>query len=126
MSYARHQYRNDQDTVPLVGNDMDTAPRTLVNAQILWQPRENVALELDWIHSDEYYLEPQNEQAYSGHNIFNLLSTWALTDQVRLSAQITNLFDRAYAERADFTGFSGPRYFPGRPRSGFVGIEYHF
>ena len=126
MSYARHQYRNDQGIIPLAGNDMDTAPRTLVNAQILWQPKENIALELDWIHSDEYYLEPQNEQVYSGHNIFNLLSTWELTEQVRLSAQITNLFDKAYAERADFTGFSGPRYFPGRPRSGLVGIEYQF
>ena len=126
MSYARHQYRNNQGDTMLAGNDMDTAPRTLANAQLLWQPREDLELELDWVHSDEYFLEPQNEQQYSGHNVFNLLGSWALSEQIRLSAQITNLFDKAYAERADFTSFSGPRYFPGRPRSGLVGIEYQF
>ena len=126
MSYARHQYRNNQGDTILAGNDMDTAPRTLANAQLLWQPREDLELELDWVPSDEYFLEPQNEQLYSGHNVFNLLGSWALSEQIRLSAQITNVFDKAYAERADFTSFSGPRYFPGRPRSGLVGIEYQF
>lgn len=126
MTYARHQYRNDQGSNLLAGNDMDTAPRTLANAQLLWQVSEDMALEFDWVHSDEYYLEPENQESYSGHNIFNLLGTWSVSENVRLSAQVTNLFDKAYAERADFTGFSGARYFPGRPRSGLVGIEYQF
>ena len=126
MTYARHQYRNNQGSSEIAGNDMDTAPRTLANAQLLWQVNDSMDLELDWIHSGDYFLEPENQQRYSGHNIFNLLGSWQISDNLALSAQLTNLFDKEYAERADFTGFSGHRYFPGRPRSGLVGMEYQF
>ena len=44
----------------------------------------------------------------------NLRARWQLTQRVDLFARIINLTDTAYAERADFTGFSGDRYFPGK------------
>jgi outer membrane receptor protein involved in Fe transport len=44
--------------------------------------------------------------------------------QVRLS--VNNLLDEAYAARADYTGFTGYRYFPGEPRAFVVGFTHRF
>ena len=126
MTYAKHQYRNNLGDLVLAGNDMDTAPRWLANAQLIWAPQETLDVSLDWRHVSDYYLEPQNQQRYSGHNVFDIRSVWQPATDWQLTLQILNLFDREYAERADWTTFSGPRYFPGRPRSLQMGIEYQF
>ena len=39
---------------------------------------------------------------------------------------LLNVTDVQYAERADYTSFSGDRYFPSAPRSLFVDIEYRW
>ena len=40
-----------------------------------------------------------------------------MTPKWNIAARITNLTNRDYADRADFSNFSGERYFPGEPRS---------
>nr|WP_250207241.1 TonB-dependent receptor [Alteromonas oceanisediminis] len=126
LTYGRHQYQNDQGDLVIAGNDMDTAPRRLANAQLLWQPIESLDVELNWVYTDGYFLDPENEEYYAGHNVFDVGMVWAVTQNVTLTAKIANVFDREYAERADTTSFTGPRYFPGKPRSGLVGVEYSF
>lgn len=126
MTYAKHEYRNNLGDLALAGNDMDTAPRWLANAQLQWAAQPNLDLSLEWRHVSDYYLEPENQQEYSGHNVFDLRSQWQVNQDWLLRFHVLNVFDRAYAERADWTTFSGPRYFPGRPRSVQMGVEYQF
>ena len=45
-----------------------------------------------------------------------------LTDRSRLFARIVNLFDKRYADRADFA-FGSYRYFPSMPIQGYLGVE---
>lgn len=126
VTYARHEYRNNLGDLVIAGNDMDTAPRWLGNVQLAWQPSDNISAELDWRYTSDYYLEPENTVSYSGHNIADVRVLWVLSESLSLNVQVLNALDRAYAERADFTTFSGPRYFPGKPRHAQVGVSYQF
>lgn len=126
MTYSRHQYRNDLGDLLLAGKDMDTAPRRLATAQLQWTPTDSLTGEIDWRYTSEYFLEPENERLYNGHNIVDLRMRWQLNDDWQLNGQVLNALDRAYAERADYTVFSGPRYLPGRPRSVQMGVQYQF
>ena len=49
-----------------------------------------------------------------------------LSTSMKGFVRVDNIFDKAYAERADFNAFGGDRYFPGLPREFYVGIEYTF
>jgi len=44
---------------------------------------------------------------------------------VTLFGKLTNIFDKRYADRADF-GFGSPRYFPGEDRGLMVGTALRF
>ena len=124
-NYSQHEYSNDQlsGEININGNDVDTAPRRFGNFRFGWTPLANARLELEWIHMDSYYLEPENLREYPGHDLMNLRGTLELGGDWRLSARIMNLTDERYAERADFTTFTLERYFPGEPRSLYVGVE---
>ena len=127
MTWARHQYENNPalSTTPVQGNDIDTSPRTLGSAQLTWQPDEDTRLELEWVHVDEYFTDPQNQNTYEGHNLLHLRARWQATDQLQLHGRVMNLTDRDYAERADFA-FGNDRYFVGTPRSLFLGLRFSF
>ena len=72
---------------------------------------------------DSYYLEPDNNHEYSGHNLLNLRLVSDITPRLQLGLRATNLSDEDYAERADF-GFGNYRYFVGEPRSLYVQLSY--
>jgi outer membrane receptor protein involved in Fe transport len=71
-----------------------------------------------------YYLNPENLHRYKGHSILHLRAGWAVSEAIGLYANISNLTDRRYAERADYTTFSQQRYFPGTPRTVQVGVKF--
>ena len=102
-------------------NDIDTAPRQLGSARFVYNDGELQA-ELEWIHMGEYYLEPENQEEYSGHDLFNLRLAKQFNPVFSGALRITNLFDQNYAERADF-GFGGYRYFVGESRAIFTEIK---
>ena len=56
----------------------------------------------------------------------NLRTRIALGERLIVTLRLLNLTDRAYADRADYTVFSGERYFPGRPRSAYLGVEWRW
>ena len=118
-SYSRQTYEHEQliNGVQIQGNEIDTAPRWLLNGVLVWQPATHFSTELEWQHISPYFTDPENLHQYNGHHLFALYSQWQVTDSVQLGLRIQNLFDKRYAERADFSGFSGDRYFPGRPRN---------
>ncbi len=126
---ARHEYDSDISLIgssgDIKGNDIDTAPRRFGSMRLGWQIRPQHRAELEWVHMDKYYLEPDNNHEYDGHNLLNLRLTSQVTPRLLLALRATNLTDEDYAERADF-GFGNYRYFVGEPRSLSVQLSYSF
>jgi iron complex outermembrane receptor protein len=125
-SYAKHTYTHDEvlGSVNIRGNDMDSAPRHMGNLSIGWQALSALSLSMDLQYMGRYFTDAENEHEYPGHSIVNLSANWQIMAAMQLNIRLNNLSDRAYAERADYTNFSQERYFPGRPREIYAGLEY--
>lgn len=124
-SYAEHEYSDHRLSggVDIDGNDVDSAPHEFGSARVGWNFIPGARAELEWVHEGDYYTDPENLHRYDGHNLFNLYCFWQLTTHWKAHVRVTNLTDRKYAERADYTSFSGDRYFPGEPRALYLGVE---
>jgi iron complex outermembrane receptor protein len=126
-TYAHHEYDRNISLLGssgnIKGNDIDTAPRAFGSTRLGWAINSDNRAELEWIYMDSYYLEPDNEHEYSGHNLLNLRVVSDITPRLQLGLRATNLSDEDYAERADF-GFGNYRYFVGEPRSLYVQLRY--
>lgn len=127
-TYAKHQYNDDRllNGVAIDGNLVDSAPRFFSNLRLNWTPTQNTALELEWLHQGSYYTDPENLHQYDGHDLLNLRGRWQLNKEITLSARLLNLTDEDYAERADYSSFSGDRYFPGEPRGLYLGFNISY
>ena len=125
---AKHTYRHSElsGDIDIRGNDMDTAPRHVANTQLRYTPTETITAELAWQHMGSYYTDPENAHKYDGHDVVDLRTSWDINPVLTVYGRINNLFDEAYAERADYTSFSGDRYFPGRPRNYMVSLVYRW
>ncbi|SDZ80793.1 TonB-dependent receptor [Microbulbifer marinus] len=124
-SYAEHRYRDER----LLGGDsiqnnlVDSAPRHFGSSRLLWQPEAALSWELEWVHQGRYYTDPENRHSYPGHELLNLRARWEWQEGWELAVRALNLTDEAYAERADFSNFSGDRYFPGGRRSLYLAVS---
>lgn len=127
-SYAEHEYNDDRvlNGVVIDDNEVDSAPHHFGSLRLGWDFTTDARAELEWVHQGDYYTDPENLHEYEGHDLINLRSRWALNDKLAVMARVTNLTDREYAERADFSGFAGDRYFPGEPRSLYLGVEVSY
>lgn len=123
---ARHEYAFSRaveggETI-ISGNDVDTAPRQIHSASLAvdfgaWHPA------LTWRRVGTYFLDAANTAKYPGHKVADLSLKYRGLDAVSLTLNVDNLFDTAYADRADFA-FGNYRYFPARGRAAFLSIEY--
>ncbi len=115
-SWAVHEYSYARlyGNINIDGNDIDTAPRWQGSAHALYQPTERTSVELEWVYLGKYFLDPQNAHEYAGHNVLNVRAQQSY-DNWEFAAQLTNLFDRHIADRADY-GFGSYRYFVGEGR----------
>ncbi len=125
VSYAEHIYENNAllNGVDITGNGVDTSPKLNAFASLNWQPKANLSLSLEWQHIDQYYLEPENINQYEGHDLLNIRSQWRINKDWMVYFNLENLSDEKYADRADFSGFTGERYFPGKPINYQLGIR---
>ena len=128
VSFARHRYKFDfiRDGENLNGNDIDTAPRHFGSMQLAWKPTNKITAELEWVHMGAYYLDPNNRHKYEGHDYLNLRAAFQVTERYGLFLRVMNLTNSRYAERADWTIFTDERYFPGKPRSFYMGLNAQF
>jgi iron complex outermembrane receptor protein len=127
-SYALHRYDSDISLLgsrgSIQGNDIDTAPRHFGSVQLMadfasrGQP---IRAEVEWLWVAKYWLDPNNQHKYAGHELLNLRAAWDITPSLTVTLVATNLLDEGYAERADF-GFGSYRYFVGEPRSAVLGL----
>jgi len=61
-----------------------------------------------------------------GHDLLHLRANHKVTNNLTIHGRINNMLNTKYAERADFCGFAGDRYFVGEERSLHVGASYKF
>ncbi|MBF7074077.1 TonB-dependent receptor [Glaciecola sp. MH2013] len=117
MTFAEHEYTKALTLArsDIAGNEIDTAPRSLGSVQIAWELSADILAELSLQHLGNYFLDPANTAEYDGHNLIDLNVRYHYSDAVTFNANIYNLTDEDYAERADF-GFGNYRYFVGQPQ----------
>ncbi len=124
---ARHTYRFDraveQGERIIAGNDVDTAPRRLHTLRATLEPLPHTRMELEWVAVGPYYADAANTARYPGHDLLNLRAMWTPTPTWSFALRVTNLTDRAYADRADLS-FGNWRYFPGRGRAAFLELAW--
>ena len=127
FTYAEHEYDNNPGISRnnIAGNLIDTAPKTLGSARLLWKPRDNFDMELEWVHIGSYFQDPENQNKYDGHDLFHLRGQIRVSKRSTIFIHLKNLTDKNYAERADFA-FGSHRYFVGTPRSPFIGFKRSF
>ncbi len=128
LSYARHRYENNPglSESDIEGNDIDSAPRKSAFVELAHEGVSGLDWGLELIYSGSYYLEAENNFKYPGHTLANLRLSMPWSERISTTLRINNLGDKRYAERADFTSFSGPRYWPGEPRTLIASLEYQF
>ena len=130
-TYAIHQYTNDpydpdgnnMNLISIIDNDIDTAPRWFGGARLLFSPTTKINVEFEWTRVGKYYLDPENLHSYDGHSLINLRGSYDILPALQLFVRVKNLTNQKYATRADYTSFSGLRYFPGIPRQIALGLE---
>ena len=128
FTYAKHKYENNPglSREDVNGKIVDTAPKTLGSSRFKWEPIDALDIELEWVHIGSYFQDPANKNKYEGHDLLHLRVELDIgRGDSRVFAQVKNLGDKDYAERADFA-FGSHRYFVGTPRSVFVGFRKSF
>jgi len=130
INLADHTYNfsdaaNSPSNTITAGDKVDTAPEIYGTGVLKLLPLEGFSTEIEWRHLGEYFLDPGNTQTYPGHDVFVLRGQYEFADDHILFARLDNLFNKRYANRADFA-FGSERYFPGRPRTLFIGLRGEF
>lgn len=128
VNLASHTVENSEDSggTALKGNDVDGAPNIFGNAHLQWRPNSQFLAELEWVSMGDYYTNPENTASYEGHDLLNLRAQYQVNSTIDVSLNVLNLTDEEYAERADWTSFTGDRYFTGEPVRAFVAVTWKF
>ncbi len=128
-TFARHEYTFSRaveggETI-VAGNDVDTAPRNIhsLNLELPLDHAGEWTLGLTTAYVGPYYLDAANTARYSGHDVTNLRVSWNAPGDFRFALHVDNLFDQAYADRADYA-FGNYRYFPARGRALFLSADF--
>ena len=131
-TFARHEYAFTRaveggETI-IDGNDIDTAPRNLHSLRFevdlgTLAGIDGLRLALDANYVGKYYLNAANTATYAGHTVANGRILWRPASRFDVAVRVDNLFDKRYADRADFA-FGNYRYFPARGRAIFLSVNY--
>ena len=105
------------------GNEIDTAPQQLHNLRVDARFNQQFSAAMDLFFVDRYFLDAANTASYPGHEVVNLRVGWSPRDDLRTTLRVDNVFDTAYADRADFA-FGNYRYFPARGRALFLSVDF--
>ncbi len=128
FNMALHTYENSEISggIDIKGNNVDTAPNVFGNLRLTWRPTPTLLAELEWVNMGDYYTNPENTADYEGHDLANLRMQYQYSEDINLSLNLLNITDVQYAERADWTSFTGDRYFPGEPARAFFAVNWNF
>jgi iron complex outermembrane receptor protein len=126
-TFARHEYDFSRAVEGgeniAAGNDVDTAPRQMHDLGLDARLSEALSAAIDVNHLGRYFLDAANTATYPGHTVADLRLDWRARQGLHASLRIDNVFDTAYADRADFA-FGNYRYFPARGRALFLSLDF--
>ena len=127
FNLAGHLYDFTNSSIGIYsGNDIDTSPNLFGSVFFNYKLNERIKFQIEQEFMDEYYTEPSNLYIYKGHNLTNVRSSYEVNKNLSLNFSVINFFDKAYAERADYSSFSGERFFPGIPLKWRLAINYKY
>ncbi len=128
---ASHRYLtwSPRSNLSFDGNRVEAAPRNLGTARLRAPLPALLAdrtghLEVEGVRMGSFWMNPENTNRYEGHVVWNLRGELPLAGDASLFLRITNLADRAYADRASFNAFRGEELSPGRPRAVALGMRW--
>lgn len=133
-SYAVHTYEDwkPNTTTDYSGNEMESAPRTMINTTLNYQPVSNPRLKFaaEWVRLGSYWMDQANTEKYDGHDLINLRAHYEINKKSTTYVRIMNLTDETYATAATYkpAGF-GPEkfeYAPGMPLTLYLGYSQKF
>ncbi|MDA8231774.1 MAG: TonB-dependent receptor [Magnetospirillum sp.] len=125
-SYAQHTYESwVASGVNYSGNQINNAPKTTANVTLGWKPSDGplqgFAVEGEWQHVGDYYVDDGNAASYGGYDLFNLRTSYAIADGLEVFARVINLGDIRWATMGTVQG--GQEVLaPGMPRTLYGGI----
>jgi iron complex outermembrane receptor protein len=129
ISLAQHKYMDwmvsGSTNANYSGNAIESAPKTMANTRLTWQPNAQQTAQLEWVYLGSYWLEASNSPTYGkyeGHQLFHLRYSHALSASVELTARINNLTDKRYADSASVSSLT-PVFAPALPRSVYAGVK---
>lgn len=126
-SYAEHRFEEYQEKgVKYDGNDMNTAPRVISNAEVTYKPGfvKGLRIGAEWQYVSKYYMDVANTEQYNGYSLFNARAGYTI-GAFECWINCRNVADDIYAVTVDKTA-SGKSYRPGPKRTFNVGIGYSF
>lgn len=127
-NWADHEYNSSQSVLGgslEPGNQVDTAPSFFGSGFARWSSDDGHFAEIEWQRVGRYYTDPTNTREYPGHSLLHVRASFQVSEPLQLSLRAINLTDKRYADRADVS-FGNDRYFPGMPRSLYLGASYSF
>ncbi len=126
-SFAEHLYDYSFESIGVFqGNLIDTAPRIQGSIFFNIYPIEKFTLQIEEEYMGKYFTDPANEYSYPGHFLTNIRGIYTFNPKLDINLSLLNVFNKRYAERADYSSFSGQRYFPGLPIQWRFGFSYSF
>ena len=126
-SFARHLYDYSLSGIGVVkGNYIDTAPKIYGSLFLNITTVKNLTLQIEEEYMGKYYTDKASSYSYPGHFLTNFKGFYALTPKLDINFSVMNVFNKRYAERADYSSFTGERYFPGLPIQWRFGFSYSF
>lgn len=129
LSYAKHTFEDWSPKPGVVydGNEITQAPRLLANLSIRYMAiaLNGGAIELNWDKIGSYWENDANSNKYEGHDVFNLLVNYPVSNSLEFYARLNNITDERYATGASFSS-RGEELTPGLPRTLYAGMNYKF
>ena len=126
-SISQHLYDYSLPSIGVrKGNYIDTAPKLFGSLFFTLNPIDKLTLQIEEEYMGKYFIDPANDYSYPGHLLTNLRGFYNLTPKLDINFSLMNVFNKRYAERADYSSFSGERYFPGLPIQWRLGLNYLF
>ena len=128
-SFAEHLYDYSLSSIGVSkGNYIDTAPRIYGSIFFNIFPIDKLTIQIEEEYMGKYFTDTSNQYNYPGHYLTNIRGLYSISSNLDFNFSLINVFNKRYAERADYSKFSNPneRYFPGLPIQWRFGFSYSF
>lgn len=131
-SYSEHIYEKwvtASTGTSYSGKAMEAAPRETANVRLGYRHAllSGGNVEFEWVHIGDYWMDPDNNAKYHGHDIYNLRSNLKIGKSWDIFARVMNLDDKRYATLASAKNSGTVKeYAPGMPRTVYAGLTYSF